>query len=397
MAAASAMEFVGVPIDGAVLARLREGWTDIQDELIAEIDRDYGVFEGRTFKADKFAGWLTHKDIPWPRLETGRLDLSDNTFRQQARAYPAVAPLRELRSSLAELRLNDLAVGRDSRNRAMLSAFRARTGRNQPSNSKFIFGPSVWLRGLIKPPPGYGVAYIDWQQQEFGIAAALSGDHLMREAYGSGDPYMAFAKQAGAIPADATKATHGAQRELYKQAVLAVQYGMEANSLAARIGQPPVVARELLRAHRQTYRKFWQWSDAAVDHAKLKGSIHTVFGWHQHVGEDANTRALRNFPMQGNGAEMMRLAACIATERGIEVCAPVHDAFLIAAPVDRLDADVVGMRTAMAEAARTVLSGFDLGTDVSITKWPNRYMDPRGRVMWDRVTSLLSIADRRTA
>ena len=108
----------------------------------------------------------------------------------------------------------------------MLSAFRARTGRNQPSNTKFIFGPSVWLRGLIQPPPGYGIAYIDWAQQEFGIAAALSGDPLMMEAYCSGDPYLAFAKQAGAAPPDATKATHKAIRDQFKSTVLAVQYGM---------------------------------------------------------------------------------------------------------------------------------------------------------------------------
>jgi DNA polymerase I len=92
--------------------------------------------------------------------------------------------------------LNDLCVGPDNRNRMMLSAFASRSGRNQPSNTKFIFGPSVWLRGLIKPPPGYGLAYADWSQQEHGIAASLSGDPMMLEAYRSGDPYLAFAKQA---------------------------------------------------------------------------------------------------------------------------------------------------------------------------------------------------------
>jgi hypothetical protein len=50
--------------------------------------------------------------------------------------------------------------------------------------------------------------------------------------------------------------------------------------------------------------------------------------------------------MQANGAEMLRLACCLATERGIEVCAPVHDAILICAPLDRLDDDVAGMRGA---------------------------------------------------
>ena len=220
------------------------------------------------------------------------------------------------------LRLSDLAVGADGRNRCLLSAFRSSTGRNQPSNSKFIFGPSVWLRGLIKPPPGYGLAYIDWSQQEFGIAAALSGDPAMLDAYQSGDPYLAFAKQAGAVPAHATKHTHHAKREQFKACVLAVQYGMGPEALAARIGQPTIMGRELIRLHQETYRVFWRWSDAAVDHATLSGSIATVFGWRVNTSPNSNPRFFRNFPMQANGAEMLRLACCLATERGIEVCAP---------------------------------------------------------------------------
>jgi hypothetical protein len=388
MAAASAMEFAGTPIDTEMLAMLRAGWTNIQDQLIAEIDRDYGVYDGRTFKADRFAAWLERNRIPWPRLESGRLDLGDGTFRQMARAYPSVSPLRELRSALSDLRLNDLAVGHDGRNRTILSAFRSRTGRNQPSNSKYIFGPSVWLRGLIKPPPGHGVAYIDWRQQEFGIAAALSGDAAMQAAYLSGDPYLAFAKQAGA---DASR------RELFKQTVLGVQYGMGAESLALRIAQPAIVARDLLRAHRETYRQFWTWSDAAVDTAMLHGTLHTTFGWQVHVGANPNSRSLRNFCMQADGSEMLRIACCFATERGIEVCAPVHDALLICAPLERLEADIAITRAAMAEASRTVLAGFEVGTDVHVVRYPDRYMDSRGRVMWDRVCSLLHITQTRTA
>src|SRR6516225_2046040 len=188
----------------------------------------------------------------------------------------------------------------------------------------------------------------------------------MQSAYRSGDPYLAFAKQAGAVPPGATKETHGPQRELFKQCVLAVQYGMEAPSLALRIAQPPMVARDLLRANRETYRQFWAWSDAVVDQAMLLGVIHTVFGWPVRVGERSNPRSLRNFPMQANGAEMLRIACCLATERGIEVCAPVHDAVLICAPLDRLDANIAGMRTAMAEASRAVLGGFELGTDATV-------------------------------
>ena len=155
MAAVARMERNGVPIDVSTLDLLRRNWSRIQDQLIAEIDADYGVYDGRAFKADRFAAWLAQAGIPWPRLGSGRLDLSDDAFREMARGYPKIAPLRELRGALSEMRLSDLAVGRDGRNRTMLSAFRARTGRNQPSNTKFIFGPSVWLRGLIQPPPDW--------------------------------------------------------------------------------------------------------------------------------------------------------------------------------------------------------------------------------------------------
>ena len=96
------------------------------------------------------------------------------------------------------------------------------------------------MRGLIKPAAGHGIAYIDWSQQEFGIAAALSGDPLMMQAYHSGAPYLEFAKQAGAAPPGAAEQNHKAVREQFKACVLAVEYGMGADSLGRRIGRPPV-------------------------------------------------------------------------------------------------------------------------------------------------------------
>jgi DNA polymerase family A len=390
MAAAAAMEHNGIPIDQQTLALLREHWEDIQDDLIASVDMDYGVYDGRTFKADRWEQFLVRHNIPWPRTEKGALSLADDTFRQMAKAYPEVSPIRELRSALSELRLADLAVGSDGRNRTILSAFRSRTSRNQPSSSKYIFGNAVWLRGLIKPQLGYGIAYIDYSQQEFGIAAALSGDPAMQAAYLSGDPYLAFAKQAGAVPPDATKETHGPTRELFKTCALGVLYGMAEAALATRIGQPVIVARDLLRAHREAYRRFWGWSDAVVDFAMLTGALHTSLGWHIRVGGNVNPRSLRNFPMQANGAEILRLACCLATESGIEVCGPVHDALLICAPLEELEAETASIQAIMTEAGRVVLKGFELRTDATSVRYPNRYMDKRGEVFWGKVMSIVA-------
>ena len=389
MKAAAQIEYTGVPVDVPTLRRLTSKWESIQDELIRRVDADYGVFDGHTFKADRFDKYLASLGLSWPRHPSGSLVLDDDTFKEMARAYPQLGPLRELRVSLSQMRLADLAVGADGRNRCILSAFRARTGRNQPSNSKFIFGPAVWLRGLIRPPEGRGLAYVDWEQQEFGIAAALSRDAAMQNAYNSGDPYLAFAVLAGAGPKGATKATHGAVRELYKACALAVQYGMGADGLAERIGSVPAHARELLLKHHETFPDFWRWSDSAVDFAALYGSIHTVFGWRVRLGEKLNPRSVRNFPMQANGAEMLRLACSYATEAGITICAPVHDAVLIEAPLEDLEHRVEQMQAHMARASRDVLGGFELRADAKLIRHPDRYADPRGARMWSTVMELL--------
>jgi DNA polymerase I len=68
MSAVARMERNGVPIDVGTFEPLKRNWSKIQDQLIEEIDADYGVFDGRTFKADRFATWLAKTKIPWPRL-----------------------------------------------------------------------------------------------------------------------------------------------------------------------------------------------------------------------------------------------------------------------------------------------------------------------------------------
>lgn len=212
----------------------------------------------------------------------------------------------------------------------------------------------------------------------------------MMTAYRSNDPYLTFAKQAGAVPPDATKKSHPEERERFKVCALAVQYGMEAESLAVRLGQPPAMARELLRLHRQTYPTFWRWSESAVNHAMLRGWLQTVFGWRVHVGTKVNPRSLMNFPVQANGAEMLRLACCLATERGIRVCAPVHDALLVEGPADEIESVVADTQAAMAEASRVVLSGFELRSDAKVVRHPDRYSDPRGVRMWETVWGLMA-------
>ena len=50
------------------------------------------------------------------------------------------------------------------------------------------------------------------------------------------------------------------------------------------------------------------------------------------------------------------------------------------------------MQDIMREASRIVLDGFELGTDATVVRHPDRYMDDRGTVMWQQVMAFTRIA-----
>ncbi len=75
--------------------------------------------------------------------------------------------------------------------------------------------------------------------------------------------------------------------------------------------------------------------------------------------------------------------------RGIRVCAPVHDAVLIEAPLGEIDEAVATCQGIMAEASRIVLGGFQLRTEAKIVRHPDRYVDQRGEQFWGWVCTMM--------
>src|SRR5262249_23948381 len=74
---------------------------------------------------------------------------------------------------------------------------------------------------------------------------------------------------------------------------------------------------------------------------------------------------------------------CFATERGIRVCAPVHDALVVEARADELEVAVSATQAAMADASRAVLGGMTLRSEAKLIRFPDRFEDPRGAFMWN--------------
>lgn len=393
MKTVAGMENYGIPIDRETLDRLRANWVLIKERLIQDIDRDYEVYEGTTFKIKNFEHFLDNNGMPWPRTEKGNLELSDGTFKEMTAIYPQLQSLRDLRYILGQLRLLELPVGLDNRNRCLLSPFGTKTGRNSPSSKNFIFGPAVWLRSLIKPEQGNVLAYLDYSQQEFLIAGALSNDFEMKETYKSGDPYLTFAKKAGAAPSDATKETHKEIRDCFKQCVLGVQYGMGKYSLAVKIGRQAPYASELLHHHRRVYKKYWNWCEHVLNSTLLLRRISTCYGWQLYITgqeEKGGVGTIKNFPCQATGAEILRVACILLMEHDIKIIAPVHDAILIECEEEGA-AEVINQASKlMGDASEIVLGpGNRIRIEANIIKYPDRYSDPRGVDTWQRIMKIL--------
>jgi len=416
-AVSAVMEHYGVPIDREVFPQLadKDSWRAVRDAMVPAIDAQYGVYvrdrKGDwTFNMERFEALLVREGISgWPRTETGKLKMSRKVFEDMSKGWPQLEELRQLRHARDKMRKIKLAVRSDFRNRTVLWPFKAKTSRTQPKASLWIFSPAVWLRSLIKPGPGTAVAYIDYSSMEFLIAASLSDGHTgpvnnMLDMYRSGDPYLAFSKSVGAVPSAATRKTPSVDeiRDKYKTMLLAVQYGMSVETLAGRLGVSTFEAHEMLTQHHEQFSQYWAWSDDWVQHALQIGIMRTAFGWTCRTGiTEFNERSIRNWPIQATGADILRISCILAHRHGIKLLAPVHDAVLIEAPIERIEADVAVMREIMRRASRIVLNAdpkgtHELRTDYTIIRYPDRYSDKRGAQIWDKVLQLLAEHNKAT-
>ena len=397
--ALSLIEMRGIPVDLKTLEKIKVAWPLLKEELMDQANRIHPFYENGSFKLKLFDQYLLKEKIQWERTSTGKPTTSSDYFKTMSVARPDIAKLREIRDTISSFKNLKLTIGQDGRNRFMQSPFGTITGRNTPSNAKNIYGAPKWMRLLIQPPKGYGMAYCDWSGNEVGVASYLSQDPLMMEMYESPDFYTSFAKHVKHAPADATKKSHPLIREKFKTLSLALMYGQGPRGIAERLDIILPEAEALVRLHKRTFRVFWEWSDQTVSKALLHKKIVSPHGWQYHVRSDdfdengnkegPNLRRLQNWSMQTAGSEMMRSACIKLAETNIAAVAVVHDAFLVIDVQGKIDETAEKTRQCMADASADVLHGHPLKTDKEVFFHPERFPEPRGEAVWDMVQKFL--------
>lgn len=254
------------------------------------------------------------------------------------------------------------SVGSDGRVRPYMNIYRSQSSRSQPSSTSFMFLKSAWMRALVQPTFGRAMGGIDWKSQEFLIAAYESGDKAMEEAYFTGDVYLWFGKACKKIPQDATKKSHAKLRDRFKSSVLGIMYLMGAESLALKIATD--TGEDCTEEEAQEYIDlfdtiFWRYSEYREEiHAQYKedGMLILADGWTMWGGNQ-NQRSIKNCPIQGMGACIMRKAVEFAQRDGITIPFTLHDALYLETNCRTVELDMNIMARAMDEACEFYYPG----------------------------------------
>jgi hypothetical protein len=403
----SKIQHNGIPIDVEGLQTLADNWEPLKGALIRDTDRSYGVWQGTTFKEARWEALVKARGWLWPPREDGRPSLHRDTFKRMAERYPEVEPIRSLRGLLSQFRHFELPIGPDGRARCNSDPFhRDRgedydesdsahaletiTGRHARKAKDFIFSWPKWCRGLVCPPPGRALIHLDFSQQEYLITGTLSGDEGIVADYRQGDAYVGLGKSLGLIPPDGNERTHPAERKLCKVIVLAIGYGMGALKLADKINRPVTVALDYLRRHREKYRRFWEWSDATVEYARIHRRLWTKYGWSCWFGPGTTDNTLRNWRVQATAGEVLRVAVCALGTAGFQIDATVHDSVLLEVAARWAEEAALAAERIMVAASVAVL-GEPLRVSCQIVRPGERLLEAGSpTATWERLWRLLA-------
>ena len=365
-------------------------------EMRRELNRKLGaeVYFHDVFKRKTMFQVMRRNGIPIPvNPKTGKYSCATRLIKSMIETYPLLKDFYEDKRMIDALTDLKLEIGSDGRNRYWLNPFGTKTGRNNPSTNKALFGLPHTMRSFMKPGPGMAFAQADFGSQEIGVAAKLSGDPVLMADYLRGDPYREFAAASLGILNPTEQ-----QRQVYKATVLGRIYGLGVKALARNLGISKFRAAQIIDQMVRRYPVLNAWLNRVTTKAAHCVPIICVLGWSftasGRVGEE---RTFLNYPMQANSAELMRLVFVRCGEAGLRLIGCAHDSFLIEDTIERIEESAKKLQEIMRQVSRELLDGFELRADCKperdIVRYPDRFVDKReleaGMQNWNWLMTLI--------
>lgn len=190
------------------------------------------------------------------------------------------------------------------------------------------------FRHLFTPTDGMVFIIADYSQQEPRIYAELSGDEAMRQACSTLDVYASMGSEI--FNKEITKGDPLRQRT--KTGVLAYLYGAQGETLAEHLQITLGEAEEFMRSIDRAFPKAKRYAERSRHSAIANAMSRTLLGRLRHYPQlkenHYSNRVLNeavNMPVQGSGADMLKLAIDKWDDLEIErnhteqLCLGVHD------------------------------------------------------------------------
>lgn len=220
--------------------------------------------------------------------------------------------------------------------RPVVDVFGSRTSRVQVRSPSLQNIPKRY-RSIITAHGDAQLSYVDFDQFEVGIMAALSGDEELKRLYAAGDMYELFATEHLNLVGN---------RKAAKQLFLSYAYGMSRKALvdaAVSLG----VERQRAKEGFRLFHRYEDWKKDVLIEFQSTGQVATVFGNHyrrtgggQLTGKEQ--RSAVSQVVQGTASLIFKRALLAASSiEDMRVVLPMHDALLFEHKLAETPATVV--------------------------------------------------------
>jgi DNA polymerase-1 len=221
--------------------------------------------------------------------------------------------------------------------------------------------------------PGRVLVKADYSQIELRIAAKVSGDKALLDAYRRGEDLHTLTARTVLGIADVTPR----HRQLAKALNFGLLYGMGARGfrLYARSEFGLVLTEDEARRYRngffQSYLGLAAWHRRAGQSGDRAIETRTVAG-RRRLGVQRFTEKL-NTPVQGTGADGLKLALALLWERrdqcpGAFPELAVHDEIVVEADADQADATAAWLKQAMTDAMAPLIDPVPVEVEIKTAR-----------------------------
>ncbi len=355
------MEHEGIGLDCEYLVKmgdeLQDQISDLEQSIYGHADQEFNIGSPSQLAEVLYVKMA----LPTTGVKRGKTGFSTGAdelakLRELSPIIDLISQYREY-TKLKNTYVDTLPKQVDDNNRvhttfAMTIAQTGRLSSNDPNLQNIPVRTDVGkrIRTAFVARPGHVFVNADYSQFELRLAAALSGDDDMVQAF-NGDQdihQLTAATVLGIQPEEVTKEI----RYKAKAVNFGILYGQGPHGLAATSGMSYGEARDFITKYFEVRPKLKEYLDGLREKAKTKGFVETLLGRRRptpdaqssnHMVRETALRQAINMPIQGTAADLTKLAMVEVHKllpEGAKMLLQIHDSIMIECKED--DAESVG-------------------------------------------------------